>query len=295
MPVDKIAKIIYNSTKGVTPMTRIATFYDHIRDIADEEHISRVDAMLQAKDLGISALEISQNNIFGRERELLHELQTAGMGITTIPSYFHFNEDDDVTAQAQPTLEAAQFLGAKNLLVIPGFVSDDADALTREHAAARMIDNINRLAALADRYGVSLLMESYDNPGAVFTRIAEVKRFVTECEGLSACFDTGNFRLHCEDELVALHELRPHIKHVHLKDRLFTPTYGSHGPATDDGKQLFPCPTGSGELKIAEIIDELERTDYTGTYVIEHYGAQPMLQTLRQSAAFVQSRIFSKA
>lgn len=274
-------------------MTRIATFYDHIRDIAEEENISRVDAMLLARKLGISALEISQNNILGREHELKEELAAADMGITTIPSYFNFHEDDDVRAQALPTLEAAQLLGAKKLLVIPGFVADDADQVTREQATVRMIACISRLADLSAEYGVSLVMESYDNPGAVFTRIAEVKRFVTECEGLSACFDTGNFRLHCEDELTALHELRPYIEHVHLKDRSYTDEFGFYGPAADDGKQLYSCPTGSGELKIAEIIDELERTGYNGYYVIEHYGARSMLPCLTQSVKFVQSKIFS--
>lgn len=274
-------------------MNRIATFYDHIKDMAKEENLSMLEAMHLAKELGIGALEISQSNILGREHEVAAELKETGLGITTVPSYFNFGEDDDVTAQALPTLEAAQLLGAKKMLVIPGFVADDADAATRERATVRMIENINRLGELAERYGVTLVIESYDNPGAVFTRSSEIQRFVTECPKLFTCFDTGNFRMHNEDELQAYETLRDTIEHVHLKDREFAPIFGQSGPIADDGQQLFPAPVGAGKLKIAEIVDRLEQSGYTGFYVLEHYGVSSMLAGLKQSVQWLQPRINS--
>src|SRR5699024_8081651 len=102
-------------------MAKIATFYDHIVDISRQENMFVVDALKLARELGVEAVEASANNILGREDEFGQELAMADMEISAIPAYFHFERDTDVKRQAAPILEAAQFLGAPRLLVIPGF------------------------------------------------------------------------------------------------------------------------------------------------------------------------------
>ena len=103
-------------------MAKIATFYDHMVDIARQESLSVVEALKLAREMGIEAVEASGNNIVGREDEFGQEIAMADLGISSIPSFFHFDEDQDVEKQAAPILEAAQFLGADRLLVIPGFL-----------------------------------------------------------------------------------------------------------------------------------------------------------------------------
>lgn len=102
-------------------MAKIATFYDHIRDMARQEHLFMEDALQRARELGVKAVEASANNVVGREDEIGQELAMADLEISTIPSYFDFGRDTDVKRQALPLLEAAQYLGAPKLLVIPGF------------------------------------------------------------------------------------------------------------------------------------------------------------------------------
>lgn len=272
-------------------MKRIATFYDHIRDIAREEDLSLTEAMQAAKALGVEALEISQNNLIGREDEVGRELSYAGLGISSIPAYFDFGRDQNVRAQSADVLEAAKYLGAQKLLVIPGFCESGDPPELRERAVESMIDCINRLADDAAGYGVSLVMEDFDSDRAVFATAAQVRRFVDSCPGLSCCFDTGNFRYSAEDELEAYEALKHKIGHVHLKDRSFTPKYGPYGPTAADGKVLYPCPVGSGELAITELISLLERDGYTGMYTLEHYGARPMLPCLEQSVKWVKARL----
>lgn len=274
-------------------MSRIATFYDHITDIAREENISMIEAMQAAKEIGVCALEISQNNLVGREDEVGRELAKAGLGVSCVPAYFDFGKNLDVPAQSETVLKAAQSIGAKKMLVIPGFVETDASPEEREQATVNMIACIDRLAELAEKVGVTLTMEDFDNERAVFARIAEVKRFIDTCPGLYCCFDTGNFRHRAEDELAAYEALKHKIGHVHLKDRAYTPDYGKHGPVSADGKTLYPCPVGFGELAIGELISRLEQDGYAGLYTVEHYGASPMLSCLRQSVKWVGERIFS--
>ena len=145
-------------------MAKIATFYDHIKDIARQEGMRLMDALGTARELGVEALEISQNNLIGREDEVGQELASYDMGVSSIPSYFNFGRDRDVKRQALPTLEAAQYLGAKRLLVIPGFLDLSDSPEERESQTQAMVEGVAQLAELAAPYGVALAMEEYDVP-----------------------------------------------------------------------------------------------------------------------------------
>lgn len=271
-------------------MNRIATFYDHVREISRQEKISMTEALLEVKSLGIELLEVAQNSVIGREDELGRELSYAGLGISSIPSYFDFGRDGDVDRQSEPTLEAAQFLGADRLLVIPGFFAPEDGPGERERQTKNMIDCINRLADKAAGYGVSLVMEDFDSDRVPYCSAPQVRRFLDNCPGLSCCFDTGNFRYAAGDELEAYELLKDRITHVHLKDRAYVQSNGEFGVTASDGQKLYPAPVGSGALKLEEILSRLKRDGYEGVYSIEHYGAGAMLDCLKRSAAWVASR-----
>ena len=140
-------------------MAVLATFYDHIKEIAKQENIPVVEAMKEAKALGIEKLEISGNNILGREDELGQELAYTELGISGIPAYFDFGRDLDVKKQSEPILEAARYLGADKLLVIPGFLQEQDSREVQEKQIQNMVDSVNALAELAAGYGVALVME----------------------------------------------------------------------------------------------------------------------------------------
>lgn len=272
-------------------MAVLATFYDHIKEIAKQENIPVVEAMKEAKALGIEKLEISGNNILGREDELGQELAYTELGISGIPAYFDFGRDLDVKKQSEPILEAARYLGADKLLVIPGLLQEQDSREVQEKQIQNMVDSVNALAELAAGYGVALVMEEYDSFDSPFSTIAGERRFLDGCPRLSCAFDTGNFRFMAEDELEAYEGLRDRITHVHLKDRAYTQANGENGKTARDGVVIYPAPVGFGDLKIEELISRLKRDGYDGVYTIEHYDTNRMLDYLRQSAAWVNARI----
>ena len=112
-------------------MPKIATFYDHIVDVSRQESCSVVDALKLARELGVEAVEASTNNLVGREDEMGQELAMADLSISSVPSYFDFGRDFDVERKALPIVEAAQYLGADRLLVIPGFWEEGASPQER--------------------------------------------------------------------------------------------------------------------------------------------------------------------
>ena len=272
-------------------MARIATFYDHMLDIARQEGMFPVDAMKLARELGVEALEASANNVLGREDEVGQELAMADLEIATIPAYFDFGRDGDVEKQATPVLEAAQYLGAPKLLVIPGFFGEGDSPEEREAQTVRMEEGINRLADLALNYGVSLVMEDFDNRLAPFSTAAGVQRFLDRCPGLSCAFDTGNFRYAGEDVREAYRLLRERIGHVHLKDRAYAQSNGEGATVAVDGVALYPAPVGGGDLPLEEVVALLKRDGYDGTYTIEHYGSHKALEYLKRSVEWVKRQL----
>lgn len=272
-------------------MAKIATFYDHIKDISRQEGISVLEAIQEAGRVGVEALEISQNNILGREDELGHELSYTGMGISSIPAYFNFGRDLDVDRQSDPTLEAARFLGAKKILVIPGFFEPQDSPEERARQTENMAECINRLADKAAAFGLTLTMEDYDGELAPFSTAAGVRYFLDRCPGLSSCFDTGNFRFMAEDEVADYELLKDRVDHVHLKDRAYTQSNGEEPIIAVDHQPLYPCPVGGGDLKIAEIVSRLKQDGYDGIYTVEHYGSKKMLEYLRRSVEWVKAHV----
>lgn len=269
----------------------ITTFYDHALEISRQEKVSMAEALREIRDLGIEGVEVSENKLLGREDELGNELACAGLCISSIPAYFDFGRDTEVIKQAEPTLEAARFLGIKRLLVSPGFFRQEDGEEERERQVERMISCVNQLAELAASYGVSLILEDYDNSLAPFSTLQGVKRFLEGCPGLSCCFDTGNFAFSGEEELSAYEALKDRIAYVHLKDRAYAAVSGEAPSISVDGKALYPCPVGSGELKLSEILSRLKRDGYRGNFALEHYGAKEMLSYLRRSAAWLKEQL----
>lgn len=261
---------------------KLATFYDHVKDVAHQERIGLTEALQRVKALGIDYVEVMQNNVIGREDEIGHELSFCELGISSIPAYFDFGPGADVKSQALPTLEAARYLGAKKMMVIP-----------KERRSPEAIARcVNELAELSAGYGVSLVMEEYDDTSFPICRTEDVLYYLDACPALSCCFDTGNFRFMGEDELDAYEQLKGRIAHVHLKDRAFTPQWGSYGTTAVDGQNLYPAPVGSGEIQIKELLSRLGKDGYDGLYTIEHFGVQDMYGALRQSVEWLQKAPF---
>lgn len=267
---------------------QLATFYDHMKDMAHEEKISLTEALQRLKALGITHMEVSVNNLLGREDEVGRELSFVGIEISSIPVWFDFGRDADVDRQSGPVLEAARYLGAKKILAIPGFFQEGDSPEEKNRQMESMAQCLNRLAEKAAGYGVSLVMEDYDSLLAPFSTAEGLEYFLERCPGLSCCFDTGNFPFAGEDPEEAYARLRGRITHVHLKDRAFSPRWGEYAVTAADGQLLYPAPVGKGEVPIGGILSRLVEDGYEGVCTIEHYGAQNMGAALEESVAWLR-------
>lgn len=270
-------------------MRTVSTFYDHIRAVAEQEGVTVAGAMRKACELGITALEVSSFNLKDRVREVKDELAAGGLAVASVPIFMDLGRNDDVRGQCEPYFEATRELGADRVLVIPGFFAPEDGEAERANAVERMKDGVNRVAEIATHYGISLIMEDFDNLLSPISSAEGLRSFLDACPTLGCCFDTGNFRITGGDELAAYDLLRDRVRYVHLKDRKYA--HGIEGeriPTCTDGTQLLPCAVGDGDIKMKALAKRLTADGYSGGVAVEFYGASPMLETIEKSVKWVR-------
>lgn len=267
---------------------KIATFFDHILSISEQENMPVSEALALAKSLGVDLLEVSSGNIatIGKE-EIKRLFDESGMGVSEICAYFDWGRKA-ISAEDVAMLDTAEYLGANKMLVIPGFHAENDSADERERQTQNMIAAINAYAKEAEKRGVLLVMEDFDSPLAAFCNIEGVARFLDNVPKLDFALDTGNFLPSGESVFAAFERFKGRIRHVHLKDRATSDPHDGTDAREINGIKMYPCPVGSGEIDIAGIIGKIKETGYDGTYTAEFYGSPNALDYLRRSIAFLK-------
>lgn len=270
---------------------KLVTFYDHAAELAAQQGISTVQALQTIRALGIEAVEVSSSNFRDRKQELKAELDAAGLQVSSICAYLDFVHGED-QEEAIRTLDAAQYLGAAYVLVIPGFHGKDDTPEMRERQVRTMLAAMEKFRQMAVRRDICLMIEDYDDALSPVATIAGMQRVFQNVPGVGCAFDTGNFLFSEEDERQAFEELKDFIVYVHLKDRRLTvPDAPRKAKQTVKGREMFPSPLGQGVIRMGEIIQALQKSDYDGVYTIEHYGAPDQLLYLTQSVRWLKEQL----
>lgn len=269
-------------------MNVIATFYDHVTDISAQENIPMEEALRIVRSLGIEKLEIADRLILGHEKELADRLGKAGFGISAVPVSTDFSGSQP---DLRPVMESMRFLGADKILIIPGFFAENDGAGEKERRTACMVSGVNRLISLAAEYGISVVMEDFDNSRAPYASAEGVADFLERCPGLSCAFDTGNFRYSGQNLEDAYRLLRGKITHVHLKDRSLSPRHGEKPLTAADGTKLYPAPVGGGALGLSAAVNRLLADGYRGIFTLEEYGSACALEDMKLSASWAKQTI----
>ena len=102
-------------------MAKIATFYDHMVDIARQESLSVVEALKLAREMGIEAVEASGNNIVGREDEFARKSIWRTWAFPPFPPSSTSTRTKTWKSRPRPFWRPLNFWGRTGLLVIPGF------------------------------------------------------------------------------------------------------------------------------------------------------------------------------
>ena len=138
-----------------------------------------------------------------------------------------------------------------------------------DHAASMLAE----LEDLVAGYGMHQAI--HPHLGTMIERPADVKN-VLDRSPVGWTFDMGHLMIGGYDPLEFLRDARDRIVHVHLKDVHLdkaAPVFAGEQSIMQGVQNGMFCPMGDGDVPIADIIVELERSGYDRWYVLEQDAA----------------------
>ncbi len=256
---------------------KAGTFFHHIAQASKERRETIGDTIRWAVDLGYEAAELDADDLDGTE--LLRE---NGMKVSSIYRNYRWQEKTDI-AQMEDHIRLAVCFGAERIMAIPGFYSGAVDE--KEKELELMHEGMRKLADIAKENGLTLTIEDYDNALSPIATMEGMNSFLEAVPGLTVTLDTGNFIFSAEDILTAEQMFHNNITHVHLKDRLWSRTGAGDILECIDGRKLYPCAVGDGDIPIREVLQRLSYKGYAGYVVAEFFGSRSYAENMEKSIA----------
>ena len=165
-------------------------------------------------------------------------------------------------------------MGCKAVAVHVGTIPSDPSSPTYSKLAARVREVADLLANRSLRLHIETGRESAE---ILYGFLTTVHR-----ENVAVNFDCGNFIVYGTDDPVAAVSLfQGRIENVHLKDAL-----RSVHPGLEYGQ---PAMIGSGDARIARVVNQLALTGYRGPLLIECRTGDGGLDDIRSAVDYVRS------
>lgn len=265
----------------------LSVFFDHVLQAREQTEKPVEELLSGVREAGIDAVEINLNYLSEHE-EVLGLLAQNGLGVSCIYEFYDMGRCDE-TEKAQRHVETAVKVGAKRILVVPGFLFGEAseqmqkEMLVQENISAffesneeirRMAEGLSYVARLGKEQGVTVTVEDFDDRNSPLAGMYGIYWFLQQVPELMYTLDTGNFLFYGENVLDAWELLKDRVAHVHCKDR---------SPKTHASVQ-----TGTGYIPFAEVMEKLKSQQYDGYLAIEHFDVERQEECMRGSAAFLR-------
>lgn len=271
---------------------KLSVFYEHIRQAAEQSGKNMEEACSLVKSFGICGVEIEQSYYSEHRQEVDQLLSQAGLKINCMFQFFDFAHDEGEkrTQQIRYFIDTAKSAGCKNVLVVPGFLSEEERQLSGEaydSLLRKMRDGVAEMCDYGETQGITVGMEDFDGIQAPFATVSQLLYFLEGVEKLVCNFDTGNFLYSEEDALMAYEKCKPYIQYVHCKDRTFQVHEGETPVVTTGGRKMYAVSVGGGCIPMREIVTDLLKNGYDGVFAIEHFGSLRQLEDIEASAKWL--------
>jgi inosose dehydratase len=132
-----------------------------------------------------------------------------------------------------------------------------------------LFGNLRRAEDICARHGLTAVVHPHF--GTVIETDEQLRRFLEGCE-TGLCLDTGHLIIGGSDPLEVAEGAADRVKHVHLKDvdrgvarRLGAREIGFKEAAQEEAFR----PLGEGDVDVARLLEILDRSGYSGWYVLE--------------------------
>jgi len=266
---------------------KLSVFFDHILQAQEQTGKSLEELLTGVRSAGIEAVEINLSYLCGHP-DVQKLLATNKLGISCIYEFYDMGHFDE-TEKAKKHVNTAVSVGAKRILVVPGFLSGIAslqmqkampvkenivDFFESNDEIKRMAEGLSFAAKYGAEKGVIVTVEDFDGLDSPLAGMYGIHWFLQQVPELMYTLDTGNFLFYKENVMDAFELLKDRIVHVHCKDRQ---------PETNASVQ-----TGTGYIPFAGVLGKLKKQNYDGFFAIEHFDVAGQEACMRGSAEFLR-------
>lgn len=227
----------------------------------------------EMKNIGFTASEFGPPGFLpedaaGRKSALAaHDLKAVG-GFVGIKLH---DENYDPLPEAEKELAAFHGAGAEVFVIAATSGSDDYNSRTELTAAewATLIRNLERIVERAKDFGIRAVL--HPHVGTVVEREADIEKVLNGSD-VKFCFDTGHMMIGGTDPVAFASKHADRVGHVHFKD-----VHKAVAKKVIDGELSYYdavvegmyAPLGQGDVDVKTIITALQKSGYTGWYVLE--------------------------
>jgi sugar phosphate isomerase/epimerase len=230
------------------------------------------DLIAQAQAHGVDGVELRREVWPGYKSEVTdirRQIEAAGLLVTYATFSTLFNADESAHDQLLEDITTAQALGAPLLRVFPGATPPDEDRIGWARAEAAV--------AHAAQLGVQIALENFARtPGGTLAEAQQILARITS-PALRVNLDIGNYPLHGQDVVEAIHAVGDRAIYVHVKD-------------SSGGANGAPVGLGEGVLPLGDIFDALDALPQRLLLCFEFPGGDDPDGRIRHALAVLRAR-----
>ena len=261
---------------------KISIFYDHVKTVQKNEKIAIPTLVASLKRLGVCGFDLAWSEIRENPIHVANELEKWGLSAASVYAIFDFSagfERGDIDA----LIKDVQTVGAKNILLVPGFIYDTSKKC---QTLENMLRALSYACDVARDNGIHICIEDFDDLRSPTVNIEGLTYFFENEPRLKFNLDTGNFCCAGENIFSAIERFGEKIAHVHLKDRSLTVQETAYVTPCADGKIYYPALCGEGLMQIEAVIEKLKELKYNGYLALEYFG-EPQSDKIFKSLDFI--------
>lgn len=242
---------------------------DKIQGLIDAETLCQIAVQNSLSCLDLMNFELQ---LYGRET-LRNAMDAAGLSCGCIIAGVDcYTAAEQSETQIRAALEDAQFMRTDTLMIVPGQPSDEdiCQHMTRQQMLEIAVEMYRLAVRLATPLGIRVVFENTPHRCKPLASADDCQAVLEQVPGLGLVFDTGNMKIADTqaDALDFYAQLKPYIVRVHLKDVVVGP-FGT-GERCVDGQYIVPVVTGSGEIRMRELLEQIRLDGCPWPLVLEY-------------------------
>ena len=256
----------------------VSAFYENIRTGAEFCGVTMTEAVAMLREAGLNGIYVCLDSLRDFMPEIEAVMENTGVRISGLHAWIDLDRNPEGYKEL---VDAAVNVNTDNVLIVPYC----SEAHT-EGPMKTLLDGVQAAVAYGREHGIKVCMEDMDRLDSPYNSVAGLENFLSHIPGLYCCFDTGNFIMHQEDELEAFQHFQSRVCAMHLKDRTRKADNADDiGRIIADGSVRYPCPVGSGFIRIKEILELSGNIPLIAE--LYDYSPEHMLEGLRKSVEWI--------